>query len=114
MARRTKDFTYISNEEKIGILPCPFCGEFEEEKQNHLVFITTGQGWISIHCDACGCNPDFCLKTKEEAIAKWNSRVGFSPLNEFRSGIEHYKRYLIDCMKNDTYSKPYFLALKPE
>ena len=84
-----------------GILPCPFCGEFEEEKQNFLAKVINKQGWYSIRCDGCGCNPSFVVHTWEECVRLWNSRVDFGSSNEFFRGIEAYKRHLLDMIKED-------------
>lgn len=88
----------IEGEALKEVLPCPFCGEFDIEKQNFLAMVTDKYGWKSIRCDGCGCDPSFCVRTEEEAIKRWNSRVNFSEEMEFQAGIEYYKRYLIDLM----------------
>ena len=61
-------------------------------------FIIDKQGWYSIGCSGCGCEPGFCVRSQEEAIKKWNSRVVFSEELEFQAGIEWHKRYLIDLL----------------
>lgn len=101
MARRGSTRTTIEGKELEKILPCPFCGEFNIDKQNYLAWVEEGEsltGWKSINCDGCGCNPNFCVRTREEAIRLWNSRVTFSEENEFQAGIEYCKRWLIDLM----------------
>ena len=92
------DYKTLTGEDLNKCLPCPFCGEFEEEKQNHLHRTIDKHGYYAIGCSGCGCKPKFCVRTEEEAIRLWNSRDSFSEEHEFQSGIEYYKRYLIDLM----------------
>lgn len=83
-----------------GILPCPWCGEFSEDKQNYLAKVTNKQGWKSITCSGCGCDPGFCVHSWEEVIRLWNSRIDFGQSAEFERGVEWYKRYIIDMITN--------------
>lgn len=92
------DYKTLKDEELAKCLPCPFCGEFDEEKANYLYRTIDKQGWYSIGCSGCGCEPGFCVRSEEEAIRLWNSRVTFSEEHEFQAGIEYHKRYLIDLL----------------
>ncbi len=98
MAKHTSDYRVLQGESLKQALPCPFCGEFDEEKQNYLHRTIDKQGWYSIGCSGCGCEPGFCVRSEEEAIKRWNSRVTFSEEMEFQAGIEYFKRYLIDLI----------------
>lgn len=101
MARKSSIYKLISPEERETILPCPFCGEYCIEKQNDLSYVEDSYGWKAIRCDGCGIQPQFCVHSYEEATRLWNSRCRLSDSNEFRDGMEFYKRYLIDRMKSD-------------
>jgi hypothetical protein len=98
MAKRIPTYRTLEGEELAKCLPCPFCGEFNIDKQNYLHITDDKQGWLAVGCSGCGCQPSFCVRTEEEAIKHWNSRVTFSEEIEFQAGIEYYKRYLIDLM----------------
>lgn len=98
MAKNNSQYKTLEGNDMEGILPCPFCGEFDEEKQNYLHQTINKHGWYSIGCSGCGCEPTFCVRSLDDAIKKWNSRVTFSEELEFQAGIEYYKRYLIDLM----------------
>lgn len=97
--KSSDDYKTLKDEDLKECLPCPFCGEFNEEKQNYLHRTIDKQGWYSIGCSGCGCEPGFCVRSEEEAIKKWNSRVTFSEEMEFQAGIEYFKRYLIDFLQ---------------
>lgn len=97
MAKSKSTFKYIENPE--GILPCPFCGNFSKKKQNHLAKLTDKSGFVSIHCDGCGCNPNFCVTSFEEAIKKWNSRVDYSEDSQFLAGAEYFRRFVMDYLE---------------
>ena len=92
------EYKTLEGEDLAKCLPCPFCGEFSEEKQNYLHLTVGRHGYHAIGCSGCGCEPNFCVSTEEEAIRLWNSRVVFSHEHEFQAGIEWYKRYLLDLL----------------
>lgn len=100
MAKNSYDYKTLEGEELAQCLPCPFCGEFNEEKQNHLHRTTDKHGWVAIGCSGCGCDPSFCVRSFEEAVKHWNSRVTFSEEMEFQAGIEYHKRYIIDLLSS--------------
>jgi len=94
------DYVSLKEDDLEGILPCPFCGDYDVEKQNVLAKVTDKHGWKRIECSGCGCSPNFAVYTYEEAIRLWNSRVVFSDSDEFQRGIEYYKRYLMDLIND--------------
>lgn len=100
MAKNSSHYENLENDELSQFLPCPWCGEFTEEKQNFLAKVTDKHGWKSINCAGCGTNPSFCVYTWEEVVKLWNSRADFSGSNEFQRGVESYKRYLIDVIND--------------
>lgn len=98
MAKSQHHWETLKGDDLQEVLPCPFCGEFTDEKQNFLARVTDRNGFKAIRCDGCLCEPNFCCTTWEEATKRWNSRITFSEEQEFQAGIEYYKRYLIDLM----------------
>jgi hypothetical protein len=98
MAKSHYSWETIKDEELKEYLPCPFCGEFSEDKQNFLAKITDKNGYKSIRCDGCLTQPEFHVINWELAKKHWNSRVEFSESQEFQAGIEYFKRYLIDLI----------------
>jgi len=98
MAKSQYNWEPITGEELPDYLPCPWCGEFTEEKQNFLAKITDKNGYKSIRCDGCCADPQSCATTWEKAQKHWNSRVEFSESHAFQAGIEYFKRYLIDLI----------------
>lgn len=98
MGKSSYNYESLSGDKLDGILPCPFCGNFSEEKQNFLAKVTDKQGWKSIQCSGCGCNPSFCVHSWDEAVRLWNSRIDFSETDEFFRGMETYKRFLSDLI----------------
>lgn len=91
---------YLEGDDLEGILPCPWCGEYSVEKENYLAKVTDKQGWKSIRCGGCGCDPTFYVHSWEEVIRLWNSRVTFSDSSEFQLGMEAYKRYILDVIED--------------
>lgn len=84
---------------KIKILPCPFCPEEEtkinppylsQKKEKHLP-----EPFFSISCTVCGCEPNFYVITKEEAIFKWNNRRILVKSQQDIAYINGIKRKLI-------------------
>jgi hypothetical protein len=98
MGKSSYNYETVPEDSLEGILPCPFCGSFHPEKQNFLAKVTDKQGWKSISCSGCGCNPSTAVHSWEAAIAQWNSRISFSDTDEFLRGVEWYKRYLMDII----------------
>lgn len=92
------DYKTLEGEELAQLLPCPWCGEFTEDKQNFLAKVTDKQGWKSISCSGCGANPSFCVHSWEEVVRLWNSRVDFNDSQEYQRGVESYRRHLLDLI----------------
>ena len=97
------EYITLKGDDLEGLLPCPWCGEFSEDKQNFLAKVTDKQGWKSIQCDGCGINPTFCVHTWEEVTRLWNSRVDFNDSQEFMRGVESYRRHLLDLITDMDY-----------
>lgn len=81
------------------LLPCPFCGKNEEappyvSRQNKKHFGIQ----YTVSCSCCGCEPDGCLDTVEEAIAFWNTRklhdTNLDFINGFNAAKDVFKKLI--------------------
>lgn len=54
-----------------GLLPCPFCGATESEKEIHVQYMTSAG--VYVECFKCEANSGV-KDSPDEAIAAWNTR----------------------------------------
>ncbi len=66
-------FTKYDN---IKLVPCPFCNDKNNPPVlNFQAAYGTTDVDFTIFCTSCGCEPNFHVKTPEEAMHFWNKRA---------------------------------------
>ncbi len=86
---------------KDELLDCPFCGENKEapptmcqKKKKHF-----NNYHYTVYCLNCGCEPDWCVESEEEAITYWNSRVSTTQYGSYLQGFNECKKKMFELLK---------------
>jgi hypothetical protein len=85
------------------LMPCPFCSE-KEGKENGPMFLRfKKKGFdrehVTVQCTNCGCEPDNCVETEEEAMDFWNTRRLLADTDQAIVGFNCAKERIIDMIK---------------
>ena len=84
------------------LLPCPFCPEKEAKDARPMVLSGKKKHFDDIHftvqCTNCGCEPDFCVETEEEAINHWNTREILPDTDAAITGFNIAKKRIIEMI----------------
>ena len=96
----------LENWYRVYLSPCPFCGNDAEAKPavSYIKVSYSPDVHFTVQCTNCGCEPDHCLKTPEEAISFWNKRSIMPKSDEALTGFEIAKSKIIALIKLMTFS----------
>lgn len=85
------------------LLPCPFCPENEAKKAKPMILFKKRKGFdnlnFTVQCTNCGCEPDFCVESEDEAVSHWNSRVLLPDTDASIVGFNTAKKRIIELIK---------------
>lgn len=95
MPRDPNTYIDLTPEERLELLPCPWCGKpnyDDMDEENYLIKVIERNMWYSIRCHGCGANPRKYANSFQEAISAWNNRTVLEETVQYLNGINAARR----------------------